>query len=152
MNEKKPKDFAVSAENLCNPPALGDKLEELNKLKEEISQYEAALETIPTYNLLLSKSADVQRVTTEIKAMIDELGSYQDIHIQRYAVKYRSIHKEYHADKLKANFPKFVELCIIDSVNIPALEGQIKGKLITEEELANAGVITYNTRYSYYVR
>ena len=47
---------------------------------------------------------------------------------------------------------KFVELCIKEVIDINAIKGQVKGKLITEKQLEDAGVLLYEIGTAFYVR
>ena len=151
----KAKDFTESAVNLCNPEpvkALLDKLsiEEaaFQSLKDELqaSNAELALK-------ILDQALKVSDLGKAIREAIEEHGSFQDTETERYAVKYARKTAEYgNLPSFKKNFPKFVELCIKEVLDVNALKGQVKGKLITEEQLEKARVLTYETSHAFYVR
>ena len=151
-NEKKKPDYSNSAENLCNPPEVGRKIMELQDAQSRARTIEADLQKNETYLLLKGQEEIIADITAQIKDMVDTQGSYQDIESGFYAVKYRRMIKEYHVDPFLEKFPKFAPIVVQQVINTSALQGQIKGKLLTEEELKEAGVITETPTYAYYIR
>lgn len=148
----KPRDFTESAVNLSNPPEVGEKLTDLSQVEVEVRDLEATLEENETYKLLREKLQLVETIKAQIKDMVDALGSYQDIEKERYAIKYARKSKVYNLEPFMKHFPKFVELCVKQTIDVTALEGQVKGKLITEEELEKKGVLEYSESYAFYIR
>lgn len=148
----KAKDFSASAVNLCNPPEIGSKLAELHDAQARADTLDANLKAIPEYEELQAQQKLVADITAQIKDMIDKQGSYQDLDNERYGVKYARASKIYHLEFFKKHFPKFVELCVEEVINVRALEAQVKGKLITEEELEAKSVLTKEISYAYFVR
>lgn len=151
----KPKDFTESAVNLCNPPELKELLEKLATEKETMQKLTDELHASNTE--LAQKIVDQQSAVSDIEQLIretvEEKGSYQDTEAERYAVKYKRKTAAYgNVEAFKKKFPKFAELCITESIDVNALKGQIKGKLITEEDLEKAGVLTYDESFAFYVR
>jgi len=130
----KPKDFSESAVKLTNPDEVKELLEQLSakeailgNLKEELlKQSKEILDKIS------AKTSLIDDTKKAIREAVEQHGSYQDLENERYAV--------------------FVELCIKETIDVQALKGQVKGKLITEEQLEDAGVLTWDTGYSFYVR
>ena len=153
MSVKNP-DYSQSCENLCSPGEVMDLLvqlhaEEANKATLEDQLKEQCAELVDG----IAKSAKgIAQIQVQIKEAIDQFGSYQDIEAGLYAVKYRRMSKSYHPEPLKEKFPKFATLCIQEAVDIKALEGQIKGGLVTLEQLKEAGVLTETPTYAYYIR
>jgi uncharacterized coiled-coil protein SlyX len=149
----KPKDFSESAVNLVNPPEVGEKLKELHQAQEDVKLQEQLLSEIATYQLLKEAEQKVADITAQIKAMVDKLGSWQSLEDETYAVKYARKTAVYdNLPSFKKHFPKFVELCVKETLDVNALKGQIRGKLITEAELEKTKVLTYETGYAFYVR
>jgi len=150
----KPKDFTESAENLCNPEPVKLLLEKLsraqasrNKIEDELLASNATLaEKLNKHTKVVS---DLQ---AKIREAVEEHGSYQDLEGERYAVKYARKTEGYNLEPFKANFPKFVELCVRESIDVNALRAQVKGKLITTKELEDAGVLEYTKTFAFYVR
>jgi hypothetical protein len=79
----------------------------------------------------------IQEATVKLKADIAEKMSdfgYQDVERGWYALYQRRVTPVYAAELVKVNLPKFAPVIIEEAVNVKALEGLIKGKLITEED------------------
>ena len=150
----KPKDFTESAENLCNPEPVKALLEKLskaqasqNKIQEEIRASNTVLvEKLEKHTKVVS---DLQ---VKIREAVEKYGSYQDTEAERYAVKYARKTEGYNLEPFKSQFSKFVGLCVKETLDVQALRGQIKGKLITIKELEDTGVLDYTTTYAFYVR
>lgn len=151
----KPKDFTDSAVKLCNPPEVKAQLEqlsaeraELQKLQDEYKQLNPELA-----DKIIAMSEKVAEREQMIRETVEEKGSYQDVENERYAVKYARKTALYdNLPSFKKNFPKFVELCVKETLDVNALKGQIRGKLITEAELERTKVLTYETGFAFYVR
>ncbi len=149
------KNFEASAVNLCNPEPVKVLLEKLSAeesilktLKDELNAKDAELT-----QKITEQAIKVNEVGVSIKAAVEEHGSYQDTETERYAVKYARKTAVYdNLPSFKKNFPKFVELCIKEVLDVNALKGQVKGKLITEKELEDTGVLSYSISTAFYVR
>lgn len=149
------KNFEASAVNLCNPPEVKALLEKLskaeasrNKIQEEIKASNTVL--TEKHEKLTKEVSDLQ---DKIRYAIEEHGSYQDTENERYGVQYASKTAVYgNLPSFKQHFPKFVELCVKESIDVQALKGQVKGNLITTEDLEKFKILTYDTGYSFYVR
>lgn len=151
----KPKDFSESAVKLVNPPQVKELLEKLSAEQDKLSQLEVELQE--SNGVLVGKiagqNAEVTGLQLAIREAVEEHGSYQDLENERYGVKYARRTAVYgNLPSFKKNFPKFVELCIKETIDVNALKGQVKGKLITEEQLEKTKVLTWDTGYSFYVR
>lgn len=152
----KPKDFTLSAVKLTNPIEVKELLE---KLSTEQASLKAIQEEIANHSpgeLIakgLTQAQVVGHLEADIRAAVEEHGSYQSLDDERYAVKYERKTPIYgNIPSFKKNFPKFSELCIKETIDITALKGQIKGKLIAEADLEKFKVLTYDTSYAFYVR
>jgi len=148
------KNFEASAVNLCNPEPVKALLEKLSKA--QASEHKLQEELKASNTVLVEKLEKHTAVVTGLQAKIREAvethGSYQDLDGERYAVKYARKTEGYNLEPFKMNFPKFVGLCVKETLDVQALRGQIKGKLITIKELEDAGVLEYTTSYAFYVR
>jgi len=150
---KKPADYSNSAENLSNPPEIGEKLKELHKTELRIVELEAWLGgECPEYMELKETEQKVAELTAQIKDMIDAQGSYQDTDLGWYAVKYRRVSKSYEAEPFMKFYPQYVPAVIVNAVNSDALGGLIKGGLITEDELRKNGVLKEDIKFAYHVK
>lgn len=156
------KDFTASAENLSNPDEVGHLLQALHAAQDDaialhLKLRETAAELVEALD---SKQLEIAAIELDLKGdakrkivgAIERYGSYQDTERGWYAVRYRQMRKTYHVDKLREHFARFAELCIEEMVNVAALQGQVKGKLLTEDELRRTGVITEAPTYATYVR
>jgi len=151
--EKKRADYSNSAENLINPPEIGEKLKELHKTELRIAELEAWLGgECPEYMELKETEQKVADLTAQIKDMIDAQGSYQDTDLGWYAVKYRRVSKSYDPEPFIQAYPQFVPAVIINSVNTQALQGLIKGGLITEDDLKKNLVLKESISHAYVVK
>ena len=155
MVEKKYPDYAASAVNLCNPPEVMDLLvkyhaedTELFKLNEEVAR------SIP--NELKEKIAHLDQSHTEtqkaIRQAIDEFGSYQDVETGEYALKQVKRTKLYSATNFESCFPEYATAVLTKSINVPVLEGLIKGNLLDEAGLRRAHIIEDKETFAYIVR
>jgi len=156
-NEKaKGPDYSASAVELCNPPKvkeLLDKLHLLQSIKNDL------LEQLKAQSAeLMTQMQDTDKAIIDtianVKSTVDALGSYQDIEAGDYAIKQEKKTKQYHVDKFKSysQFEPYAPAVIQESINVKALEGLVKGRLIADEDLRNTGVITESVSYSYIVR
>jgi len=152
MAEKKRADYSESAENLVNPPEVKELLDKLHQAQATIAELDSLLIENETYKALKAETDLVSNVMGKIKEAIEAHGSYQDLEAGEYAVKYRRISKSYNAEKFAEFFPNYAPAVIIQVVNEAALEGLVKGKLITEEELKNTEVTQEKIGYAFYIR
>jgi len=150
----KPKDFSESAVNLCNPPEVRQLLDSLSDEQGRLDFFESELKknNADLIKKISAQSERVAEVQTAIREAIKAHGSYQDLKGERYGVQYERKTPIYSLEPFKKNFPKFVELCVKETIDINALKGQVKGKLITEEELEKAGVLLYELSTAFYIR
>lgn len=141
--EGKVADYTESAVNLCNPPDIKVKLAELSAKQAELPMYEEELKENESWKALKAVEQSISDNKAQIRAMIDALGSYQDLKAGHYAVKYRRFTKEYHAARFAGqSFDPYRPAVIVEAINAQALQGLIKGKLLTEAQLIEYGVIT----------
>lgn len=151
--EGKVPDYSDSAVNLCNPPDIGVKLAELASRKAEATMFEGELADNKSWKLLKEAEQAISDTQAQIRAMIDALGSYQDLKAGHYALKYRRVSKEYHAEKFVGNpFDQYRPAVIAEAINVGALNGLIKGKLLTETDLKLLGVITEKENFAVVIK
>ena len=149
--ERKLADYSASAENLCNPPEVGEKLTELHIAQEQVKLFEGALKENENFLEMKRYEQQVSDITAQIKDMVDALGSYQVVG-EAYAVKYRRISKSYDAQAFKEHYPRESAVVIEESVNVKALEGLIKGGLLMPDDLKEKGITQESLSYAYFVR
>jgi hypothetical protein len=146
-------DYTNSAVNLCNPPDIGVKLAELAIHQADVVMYEGELKENDNWVSLKTSEQAISDTKAQIKAMIDALGSYQDLKAGHYAVKYRRVTQEYHAEKFVGNpFDQYRPAVIMEAINIGALNGLIKGKLLTDTNLKLLGVITEKENFAIIIK
>ena len=153
----KPKDFSESAVKLTNPEEVKLLLNFLAEKQMDKKTNLEELEMLEGYKMIAEKinlcDEAIERCQAEIRETVEKFGSYQDLENERYAVQYERKTAVYgNLPSFKQNFPKFVELCVKETLDINALKGQVRGKLITEEELERTKVLTYDTGFAFYVR
>ncbi len=150
------KDFSQSAVNLVNPPEVKELLDQLSAEEATLKAIQDEIASHSPSELIakgLTQAQVVGKIQADIRTAIEAHGSYQDTENERYGVKYARKTAVYgNLPSFKKNFPKFVELCIKETIDVDALKGQVKGKLITEEELEKTKVLTWETGYAFYVR
>jgi len=152
--QKKNTDYTNSAENLCNPGEVMDLLVQFHaeqaikatlegKLREQCSELVDGI----------AKSEEViSQIQKQIKEAIDQFGSYQDLESGEYAVKYRRMSKSYDVGAFKRNYPDFVPAVVTETLNVKAIEGLIKGKLLSEEALKLNKILSESPTYAFYIR
>ncbi len=150
----KPKDFTESAVKLCNPEPVKVLLEKLSTAQSLVNSLSEELDAKngPLVKKITKQNETIASLQLEIREAVEEHGSYQDLDGERYAIKYARKTEGYNLEPFKTQFPKFVELCVKETLDVRALKGQIKGKLITEQELIDASVLEYSETYAFYVR
>ena len=86
----KPKDFAESAVNLCNPEPVKLLLEKLSKTQASQRKLEDELKASNTalVEKLEKHTKVVSDLQDKIREAVEEHGSYQSLEDERYAVKY----------------------------------------------------------------
>lgn len=160
MTEKNP-DYTNSAENLSNPDEVKILLDKLHQHQGHLSSYEDELHNankVIVSNIDAEKEA-ITQVVANLRVAIEKFGSYQDIESGEYAVKYRRMKSSYCVEAFKELFPKYVSAVVEETINVKALEGMVKGKLINEEELTakvapvyRHPVISQETQYAFFIR
>jgi hypothetical protein len=146
--KRKNPDYTASAVNLVNPPEIGPKLMELQDIQARWSTLDANLQAMPEYQELQEQAAKLAAIRDEVKQLIDTFGSYQNIESGFYAVKQRKESMVYQALKARANLPvKLAELVIIESVDAKALDGLVKGGLVTPEQARKCGEVKETFAY-----
>mgnify|MGYP001616783495 CR=1 FL=1 len=152
MVEKKNPDYSNSAVNLCNPPEIGRKLMDYQDCQAKVRTLEANLQAIPEFQDLQDCQKKLAELNAQIRSMVDAQGSYQDIDNGFYAVKYVRKSKVYSVEPFKEHYPKYVPAVVVETINVKALEGLVKGGLIPEADLEMYKVFTTDISYAYVVR
>ena len=148
---KKQPNYETSAVNLCNPPEVEQKLQELHIAQERVKLLENALKENENYKEMKCCEQIASDITTHIKVLIDTLGSYQNSDVG-YAVKQLKKTKLYSASNFESCFPQYAEAVLVKSINVPVLEGLIKGNLLNEDELRRAHIIEDKESFAYIIK
>ena len=153
MTETKKKeaaDYSESAVSLTNPPEVRGALDYvlrcragLNRVEDEI----AALVPDDLANKEIDWRHELSAAEAALKVEVETHGGYQDRGSQTYALMQKKRTPIYNVGPFKAlaQYAKFVPLVVKEAIDPDALKGQIKGKLLTKEELEKDEVITYRT-------
>lgn len=152
--EKKAPDYSESAENLCNPTEVYELLVRLHGEQASLANQEAELKALnPNLHEQVELTQQViAGLQKDIRQAIETYGSFQDTELGYYGVKYRRMIKSYHAEPFNVYFTKFASAVVEETINVKALEGLIKGKLIDEVELKQRNVITEETQFAFLIR
>ena len=144
-------DYSGSAVGLTNPSQVKDLLA---KYHNEVTQLtvlgEAIDKAIPQE---LKDQRDTlrkwhQETDKAIHQAIDDFGSYQDIESGEYAVKQRRESVTYKPELTKKVLePKLASLVIVESVDSKALDGLIKGGLVSATQARECGEVEESFAY-----
>ena len=153
---KKNPDYSNSAVNLIEtrPEVFGLIMDEYYLAEESKEELRKELETTELFKRWADACTRASSKKDEVIKAIEEYGSYQNIETGEYAIKQAKQSKHYNAKPFmeSENFLKYIPAVIEQSINVKALEGLVKGKLITEEELKETGVITTTETYAYIIK
>lgn len=152
---RKNTDYSASAVNLCNPPELQELLARLYEAQGNANEIKDRIDAaIPPELLKASEQVrdTISALNTEIRAVIEKYGSYQDVINGAYAIKQRKVSRTYNAQPFETNYPQFAPAVIIKAVDTTKLNGLIKGGLLTEEQLRQTGVLTETESYAYIIK
>ena len=147
---KKNPDYSASAVNLTNDNSVKSVLLYLRNWQCVLNDLKAQSEALIPSELKERIKEAEKNVTTagqDIRVAIDERGSYQDIEAGQYAVKQRRESTTYLPEKVEDYLANFASAVIEKSVNKKALEGLIKGNLITAEQARMCGVVSMSYAY-----
>ena len=149
---KKNPDYSNTAVLLYNHKLVEEALAKYHIAQAEADRLRLELEATPLYQQWYAASQVAKEAKANVKEAIQKYGSYQDVEAGHYAVMQAKHVREYHAQPFIDNFPQFTSVVIEPSINVNVLEGLIKGKLLEEKALFNAGVITTKSSYAFIIR
>lgn len=141
-------DYTASAENLTNAKEVLCLMDERAVVLKELQSLALSLRESEFGKLMTLNEGRLEVLTGEIKAEIVRLGGYQDIELGIYALKQKKVSLRYNAEPFIQAFPDYEKAVTVTEVNVEKIKGLVKGKLITEEELQRAHVITESATYS----
>ena len=148
MAEKKNTDYSASAVNLCNPVELKVKIEQRQNLTRQANHLNALLTTYPEWAELRGVEQALTDCDKTIREAIDQLGSYQDVEAGEYALKQRRESIIYKPELTKLVLDaKFTSLVIVETVDSKALDGLVKGGLVTPLQARECGEVKESFAY-----
>jgi len=153
--KRKNPDYSATAVKLDNPCEVRELLDRLRNNRAVLEGLTAkAQDCIPKElkDSIANQNQNVAEIEKSIREAIDNFGSYQDVESGLYALKYKRVSKFYNAERFKANYEKLAPAVIVEMVNVKALEGLIKGGLVTEADLDIHNVIERTETYAYLVK
>ena len=154
---KEAPDYTASGVNLCNPPEVKELANRLSAARGELTKIQAEVEALVPESLdacLRAAAAVVDVLTNDIRAAVQEHGGYQDVDSETYALFQTRKTAEYSIVPFLGmkKYEQFVPLVVKNTIDPDALKGQIRGKLLTTEELEADGVITYKETQAFILK
>ena len=149
--KRKNTDYSQSAVMLTNPPQVGELLTKFHKetsalsiLSEEIDK--AIPQELKDQRDIIEKYHI--ETATSLRQAIDEFGSFQDVVAGEYAVKQKRESITYRPDLTKKVLEtKLAGLVIVESVDSKALDGLVKGGLVTPQQARECGEVKETFAY-----
>ncbi len=145
-------DYSASAVNLVNPKEIEEKLIVYHQKLMSLATLKEELEAEPQYQRVKNMQNEVAAIEKDLYGLIDQFGSYQDLERGWYAVKQHRVNYIYDPTIFKKEFPEFALVVIKEIVDMPRLQGLIKGGLIDTKDLFEKGTATENVTFAYIVR
>jgi hypothetical protein len=155
LMERKNPDYTNSAVNMVNPTSVKTALKDLRILQQELAAIRDEIQGHIPAELVNHEAGVLMAIesnTNLIKHLIDIDGSYQEPLIGAYAVKQRKVSLSYNPQPIKEHYPNMAPMVIQETVNVKALEGLIKGGLVTPGELKKNGITEEHESFSYIVK
>ncbi len=154
---KEAPDYTASGVNLCNPPEVTGLLDRLVGAREEVGKVQAEIDALVPDSLaacLRAAASVVDALTNDIRAAVQEHGGYQDVGTETYALFQVRRTPQYNIVPFLGTkkYEQFVPLVVKNTIDPDALKGQIRGKLLTTEELEADGVITYKETQAFILK
>ena len=151
MTEKKNPDYAASAVMLTNPPQVEALLIKFRNEGNALSSISALInEAIPQTLKDQRDSIEKRHIETaeELHKAIDEFGSFQNPDKGEYALKQRRESIIYQPALVRQYLPvQYHPVLMVESVNTKALEGLLKGNLITPVQARQCGEVKESFAY-----
>ncbi len=149
--KRKNTDYSQSAVMLTNPPQVMDLLTKYHRLGNEIEKIQLEIDDCIPRALVEKRDAIQQELSETNKTLrqaIDEFGSYQNLDYGEYAVKQKRESITYQAVLTKKVLePKLAGLVIVESVDGKALDGLVKGGLVTALQARECGEVKETFAY-----
>ena len=146
--------YEASAVNLVNPAPVVSDLQLIKEIRANITLLEEKRDACIPKELkdaLIDARANLDRMVKNIKVDIDAYGSYQDTETGEYALKQRRESITYRPDLVIQHLSaKLADLVIIKAVDSKALDGLVKGGLVTAKEARACGEV--KDTFAYIIR
>jgi hypothetical protein len=151
MTTKTNPDYSASAVNLTNPPeVLAIVISQSIRRKRLDNLREEANDCVPVElrESIIKLEDEIAAEDKSLRGYIDTFGSYQDVESGYYAVKQRRESIIYRPELVNRFLPaKFAQLVIVESVDTRALDGLVKGNLVTQEQAKQCGEVKESFAY-----
>ena len=150
-------DYSNSAVNLFEAQPVGEdgnprilpgevvaqqvRLEQLAELNKRQEAAIAELDATPEAQAVKDIQGAITQLKCNIAAGMSEFG-YQDLERGFYALYQKRVSDFYSPELVKSHLPKFATALIEEAVNVKALEGLVRGKLVTPEQAESCVDIT----------
>ena len=152
---KKNPDYTASAVNLVNPPEVEALLTNWHQEQQALNEVLIEIEKNVPQQLKVERDLTETRLVILVQAIkdaIDSQGSYQNTEKGEYALRQLKRTKLYSASVFEVCFPEYAQAVLTKSVNVPVLEGLIKGNLLSEEGLRRAHIIEDKESFAYIIK
>ena len=153
MTEAKRKnpDYSASAVKLTNPPEVMDLLTKYHRLGNEIEKAQLEIDDCVPRDLLDKRKAiqnELSETDKSLRQAIDEFGSYQNLDYGEYALKQKRESITYKAELARQYLEsKALNMVLVESVNTKALDGLVKGGIVTLEQAKQCGEVKETFAY-----
>ncbi|KKL98290.1 hypothetical protein LCGC14_1825910 [marine sediment metagenome] len=154
---KEAPDYTASGVNLCNPPEVRELLDLYIVAQNQAWAAQEAIEAVIPEDLKEGNSAAsvaLGDARNALRAAVEEHGGYQDVGTETYALFQVRRTPQYSIVPFLGmkKYEQFVPLVVKNTIDPDALKGQIRGKLLTEAELVEDGVITYKETQAFILK
>ena len=134
-------DYSNTAIALKNPPEVLELLKQWAVYRTHHQDCVRDASETPEAKRSLEAAEEMLKAYARVKAAIDQQGSYQDVGFGLYALKQQRVSTSYDPELVRKHIPDFTAI-IEEHVASDKIKGLLRGKLITEEQLADCEVIT----------
>ncbi|MFA5379396.1 MAG: hypothetical protein WC455_26805 [Dehalococcoidia bacterium] len=146
MVDKKNPDYSKSAKSITNAPETIEAYNVWLSLVNEVTKADEVIQKCIPADLKETRDRlilEAQSARDYLESKVKEYGGYQDTVTGQYALIIEAKRPQYDAKKFETAFPRESPIVIEKAVNEKALDGLIKGGILTEADLVTQGVITY---------
>lgn len=117
--ERKNRDYTASAIKLCNPAEVKALLVRRKQLEEERKEAESALMNVPEFKTLQAANETYRENYDQLKLLIDQMGSYQDVEAGVYGLTYTRATQNYVVERVRSTLPpEIVKQVIVVSESV----------------------------------